>query len=327
MPILKSGPGILATACLMALAQVQPAFAAELFPNRPVRFIVTFAPGALNDLIARTLSPRLTDIWGKQVVVDNRPGGNTIIGTEAGARAPADGHTLLLSAISHAINPAVYAKLPYDPVRDFSTVSLIASSPYIMVIHPSISAKSVQEFVGLARAAPGKFVYGSTGTGGSSHLMGAMLNIMAGTQTTHVPYKGLAPALNDLIGGQIHYTFGSYSTVGPHVKSGRLRALAVTSAKRAASTPELPTIAESGFPGYEAIPWWGIMTPAATPAAVIARINADVLKALQAPDVKERFVTQGLDVAGSSPQEFAAFLNAEIKRWAGVVKQANVKAE
>lgn len=301
--------------------------AAQSFPNRPVRFIVTFPPGALNDLIARTLAPRLTDLWGRQVVVDNRPGGGTLIGTELGARAPADGHTLLLAAISHAINPGVYAKLPYDSVRDFSPVSHIASSPYILVLHPAVAAKSVRDFVALAKGKPGTLSYGTTGTGGSSHLMGVMLNMMAGIDTIHVPYKGLAPALTDLISGQIHYSFGSWSTVGPHIKSGRLRGIAVTSTKRVPTTPDLPSIAEAGYPHYEAIPWWGILVPAATPRPIVARINVDVVKALQAPDVRERFVAQGLEIVGSTPDQFGALLNSEMRRWAAVVRQAGIKPE
>jgi len=301
--------------------------AAEAFPSRPVRFIVTFPPGALNDLIARTLSPRLGEIWGQQVVVDNRPGAGTLIGTEMAARAPADGHTLLLTAISHAINPSVYPKLPYDSVRDFAPISLIASSPYIMILHPSVNAKTVKEFVALAKAKPGQLAYGSTGTGGSSHLMGVMLDMMAGIQTVHVPYKGLAPALNDMIGGQIQFGFGSYSTVAQHVKTGRLRAIAVTSAKRAATTPDLPTIAESGFPDYDAVPWWGIMVPAGTPKPLVNRINKDVLQALQSKEVRERFEVQGIEAVGSTPDGFGKFLVAEIARWAKVVKQAGVKPE
>jgi len=301
--------------------------AADQFPNRPIRFIVTFPPGALNDLIARTLQPRLSEIWGQQVVVDNRPGGGTLIGTEMAARAPADGHTLLLTAISHAINPSVYPKLPYDSVRDFAPVSLIASSPYIMILHPSVNAKTVKEFVALAKAKPGQIAYGSTGTGGSSHLMGVMLDMLAGIQTVHVPYKGLAPALNDMIGGQIQFGFGSYSTVGQHAKTGRLRAIAVTSAKRAATTPDLPTIAESGFPGYDAVPWWGIMVPAGTPKALVNRINKDVLQALQTKEVRERFELQGIETAGTTPEGFGKFLASEIARWAKVVKQVGVKPE
>ncbi|MGH8619234.1 MAG: tripartite tricarboxylate transporter substrate binding protein [Burkholderiales bacterium] len=319
----------LALAAALALpgTTLAAAPATDQFPSRPIRFIVTFPPGALNDLIARTLQPRLSEIWGHQVVVDNRPGAGTLIGTEMAARAPADGHTLLLTAISHAINPSVYPKLPYDSVRDFAPVALIASSPYIMILHPSVNAKTVKEFVALAKAKPGQIAYGSTGTGGSSHLMGVMLDMMAGIQTVHVPYKGLAPALNDMIGGQIQFGFGSYSTVGQHIKTGRLRAIAVTSAKRAATTPDLPTIAESGFPGYDAVPWWGLMLPAGTPKPVVNRVNKDALQALQSKEVRERFEVQGIEPAGSTPEAFGKFLVVEIARWAKVVKQAGVKPE
>ena len=316
-------------ALVAACALSGPAWSAASgdFPVRPVRFIVTYPPGALNDLIARTLSPRLAELWGQQVVVDNRPGGGTLIGTELGARAALDGHTLLLVSIAHAINPGVYPKLPYDSVRDFAPVSLIASSPYILIVHPALPARTVREFVALAKARPGQLTYGSTGTGGSSHLMGVMLGIMAGIDTVHVPYKGLAPALTDLIGSQINFGFGSYSTVGQHIKAARLRGIAVTSAKRSPTTPELPTIAEEGYPAYEAIPWWGLLLPAKTPQPLVARINTDVLRALQAPDVKERFNAQGLDVIGSTPAQFATHLNAEIVRWAKVAKVAGIKPD
>ena len=303
-----------------------PAASAD-FPVRPVRFIVTFTPGALNDLIARTLAQPLAGIWGQQVVVDNRPGGGTLIGTDLGARAAPDGHTLLLAAVSHAINPSVYPKLPYDSIRDFAPVSHIAASPYILIVNPAVTAKTVKEFVALAKAKPGQLSYGSTGNGGSSHLMGVLLGMMAGIDTVHVPYKGLAPALTDLMAGQLHYSFGSYSTVGPHLKTGRLRPIAVTSLKRAASTPELPTIAEAGYPGYEAIPWWGVLLPAATPKPLVTRINADIIRALQAPEVKERFDAQGLEIIGSSPEQFAAHLKAEIARWSKVVKAAGVRPD
>lgn len=312
-------------ACALALCAAHAD--AQNFPSRPVRFIVTYPPGALNDLIARTLSPRLADLWKQQVVVDNRPGAGTLIGTELGARAAPDGHTLLLVSIAHAINPGVYPKLPYDSVRDFAPVSLIASSPYILIMHPALPARSVREFVALAKAKPGQLTYGSTGTGGSSHLMGVMLGMMAGIDTMHVPYKGLAPALTDMIGGQINFGFGSYSTVGQHIKAARLRGVAVTSAIRSPATPELPTIAEEGYPAYEAIPWWGLLLPAATPKPLVARINADVLRALQATDVRERFNAQGLDTIGSTPAQFATHLDAEITRWAKVIKVAGIKPE
>jgi tripartite-type tricarboxylate transporter receptor subunit TctC len=310
-----------------SLATSDALAAADTFPARPVRFIITFPPGALNDMIGRVLAPRLSEGWGQQVVVDNRPGGGTIIDTEIGARAPADGHTLLLGAISLAINPSVYPKLPYDTLRDLAPVSLIASSPYILVVHPSLPARSVKEFVALAKAKPGTLSYGSTGIGGSSHLMGEMLKAMAAIDIVHVPYKGLAPALNDLFANQIHFAFGSYSTVGPHLKTGRIRPIAVTSAKRTKTTPELPTIAEQGYPGYEAIPWFGVLVPAATPKPLVARLNRDIMQALKHPEVNERFATQGVETVGSTSEEFASFLKLEVNRWGKIVKQAAIKPE
>jgi tripartite-type tricarboxylate transporter receptor subunit TctC len=318
---------LLAALASFLTSSVHAQSAPDRFPQRPVRFIITFPPGALNDMIGRVLAPRLAESWGQQVVIDNRPGGGTIIGTEIGARAAPDGHTLLLSAIALAINPSVYSKLPYDTLRDLAPVSLVASSPYVLVVHPSLPAKSLKEFVALAKAKPGHLIYGSTGIGGSSHLMGEMLKAMAGIDIVHVPYKGLAPALNDLFASQIHFAFGSFSTVGPHIKTGRIRPIAVTSAKRAKSTPEVPTIAEQGYPGYEAIPWFGVLVPAATPRPLVARLSRDIVHALQHPDVMERFTAQGVETVGSTPNEFAAFLKLEVSRWGKIVRQAGIRPE
>jgi tripartite-type tricarboxylate transporter receptor subunit TctC len=313
--------------CALAGAWPAQAAAPAQFPVRPVRFIVTFAPGALNDYIARAISPRLGEMWGQQVVVDNRAGGGTIIGTEMGARAAPDGHTLLLTAMALATNPSVYPKLPYDPVRDFAPVTLIGASPYIMVVNPTLPVKTIKEFIALAKAKPGTLAWGSTGIGGTSHFMGEMLKSMAGVDLIHVPYKGLAPALNDLFGNQIHFAFSSYSTVAQHLKVGRVRAIAVTSAKRSEMTPELPTIAESGYPGYEAIPWFGLVLPVATPKPLVTRIHDDFVKVLQSPDIRERFKAQGVEVVGSTPEEFGAFLKLEIERWGKIVKAAGIKPE
>ena len=301
--------------------------AQSTFPSRPVRFIITFTPGALNDLIGRTLSPKLGEIWGQQVVVDNRPGGGTIIGTELAARAPADGHTMLLGGFALVVNPFVYPKLPYDTMKDLAPVSMIASSPYVLVISPTLPAKSVKEFVAVAKARPGQLAYGTTGIGGTSHLMGEMLKSMAGIDVIHVPYKGLAPALTDLFANQVHFSFGSWSTVGQHVKTGRLRAIAVTSSKRAQSTPELPTIAEEGYPGYEAIPWFGILLPAGAPKPLVNRMRSDIVKALASSEVRDRFAAQGVETAGTTPEEFATFMKLELNRWGKIVKQAGVKPE
>jgi tripartite-type tricarboxylate transporter receptor subunit TctC len=233
------------------------------------------------------------------------------------------------STISSQVPPtrSGYPKLPYDTLRDLAPVSLIASSPYILVVHPSLPAKSVKEFVALAKAKAGTLSYGSTGIGGSSHLMGEMLKAMAAIDIVHVPYKGLASALNDLFANQIHFAFGSYSTVGPHLKTGRIRPIAVTSAKRTKTTPELPTIAEQGYPGYEAIPWFGVLVPAATPKPLVARLNRNITNALKHPEVNERFATQCVETVGSTPEEFASFLKLEVHRWGKIVKQAGIKPE
>jgi tripartite-type tricarboxylate transporter receptor subunit TctC len=302
---------------LLAVTAAVPARAqsADNFPSRPVRFIVPFAPGAANDLIARALGSKLSEIWSQTVVVDNRPGGNTVIGSDLVARA------------AHVLNPAVIAKLPYDSVRDFSMIALTGQAPFVLVINTSLPAKNVKDLVALAKAKPGVLTYGSTGSGGTSHLMGELLKSMAGIDVIHVPYKGLAPALTDVIGGQIQYSFGSWSTVGPFVKAGKLRALAVTSEKRSAITPDLPSIAESGFKGYDATPWWGIVGPRGMTRQMVNRINADINKAMASAEMKERFGAQGIEIVTGTPEQFAALVKSEIARWAAIVKNAGIKAD
>ncbi|MFN7753854.1 MAG: tripartite tricarboxylate transporter substrate binding protein [Pseudomonadota bacterium] len=303
------------------------AAAAEPFPTRPVRFIVPFAPGAANDLIARAVGSKLAELWNQTVVVDNRPGANTVIGSEIVARAPADGHTLLQTGLAHVVNPSVIRKLPYDSVRDFSALSLTGESPFVLVVGPQVPARSVRELVALARSKPGTLAYGSTGAGGTSHLMGELLKSMAGIDVIHVPYKGLAPALTDVIGGQIQYSFGSWSTVGPFVKAGKLRALAVTSARRSPTTPDLPTIAEEGYKGYEATPWWGIVGPGGITPSLVKRLNSDIRRAMATPEMKERFAAQGIEIVTNTPEEFSALIRSEIARWAGIVKTAGIRAD
>ena len=315
-------------ACLLpaaiAHAQVRPDHSA--YPMRPVRLVVPFTPGALNDFIGRTMATKLTEFWGQQVVVDNRAGGNTVTGTEIVAKAPPDGHTLVGLSIIHAISPSVHPKLPYDLLRDLASISNLCSSPFVLIVHPTVPAKSLKEFIALARARPGALAYGSSGTGGAQHLMGEMLAMMAGIKLLHVPYKGGSPMLTDVIGGQLQFTFLSHATTGQHVKAGRVRALAVTSAKRSPSTADLPPIAEE-FPGYDATPWWSFAAPAATPRPLLARLHRDLLRALQTPDVRERFNAQGLDIIGSPPDEAHAHLREEIARWTKVVKAANIRPD
>ena len=310
----------------VALAQA-PRSGGDDWPARPVRFIVPFAPGAANDLIARAVGSKLADIWGQSVLVDNRPGGGTVIGSDLVARSPADGYTLLQIGLAHAVNPSVIAKLPYDSLRDFTMVAQTGESPFVMVSNVSLPVKNVRELVAMAKAKPGTLAYGSTGSGGTSHLMGELLKSMAGIDVIHVPYKGLSPALTEVIGGQIQYSFGSWSTVGPFVKAGKLRALAVTSAKRSPVTPDLPTIAEEGYKGYDATPWWGIAGPGGIPRPLLVRINTGVRTAMASAEMKERFAIQGIEIATGTPEAFLALVRAEIDRWAKIVRTAGIKAD
>ncbi len=296
------------------------------FPTRPVRLIIPFTPGAINDFIGRAVGTKLTELWGQQVVVDNRAGGNTITGTDIAAKSPPDGHTLVGLSIIHTINPSVHAKMPYDLQRDLTSITVMAASPFVLITHPSVPAKNLKELVALAKAKPGALAYGSSGTGGAQHLMGEMLATMAGVQLLHVPYKGGAPLMTDVMGGQLQFSFMSFSTAGQHIKAGRLRALAVTSAKRSTSTPDLPAIAED-YPGYDAMPWWSLAVPAATPKALVTRIHRDVVRVLQMPDVRERFAAQGVEIIANTPGEANTHLRGEITRWAKVAKAANVRAD
>lgn len=308
-------------------AMAQAPRAGDAWPSRPVRFIVPFAPGAANDLIARALGSKLSEIWNQSVVIDNRPGGNTVIGSDLVARAAPDGYTLLQTGLAHVVNPAVIARLPYDSVRDFSMIGLTGQAPFVLVVNTSLPVKSVKDLVALAKVKAGTLAYGSTGAGGTSHLMGELLKSMAGIDVIHVPYKGLAPALTDVIGGQIQYSFGSWSTVGPFVTAGKLRAIAVTSEKRSAITPDLPSIAESGYKGYDATPWWGIVGPGGMPRPLLSRLNADLNAAMASAEMKERFGRQGIEIVTSTPEAFAALVRSEIARWGKIVKAAGIKAD
>jgi hypothetical protein len=301
--------------------------AVDRYPEKPIRFIVPFPPGALNDYLGRMLAAKFTENWGKQMVVDNRAGGSTIIGTEMAAKSPPDGYTLLLCSVALAVNQTLFPKLPYNTNKDLTFVSMVAATPYLVVVQPSLPVKSLQDLVALAKAKPGTLNYGSTGNGGTSNLMGEMLKTMAKIDIVHIPYKGLAPALTDMMGGQINMAFGGYSTVGELWKSGRLRALAVTSAKRSPYTPELPTIAESGYPGYEATPWWGLAVPAGTPKPVIAKLNSEVHRIMKSPDVAEQMKSRAIEVWISTPEELAQYYQKEVVRWANVVKTSQIKAE
>ncbi len=320
-------PTLVALSCLSSICADAAERGIERYPEKPIRFIVPFPPGALNDYLGRLLATKFTENWGKQMVVDNRAGGSTIIGTEMAAKSPPDGYTLLLCSVALAVNQTLFPKLPYNTDKDLAFVSMIAATPYLVVVQPSLPVKTLQDLVALAKAKPGQLNYGSTGNGGTSNLMGEMLKTMAKIDMVHIPYKGLAPALTDMMGGQINVAFGGYSTVGELWKSGRVRAIAVTSAKRSPYTPDLPTIAESGYPGYEATPWWGLAVAAGTPKPIVAKLNAEVHRIMKSPDVTEQMKSRAIEVWVSTPEELAAYYQKEVLRWASVVKTSHIKAE
>ena len=286
-----------------------------------------FPPGGGADVIGRVLSQKLTEKWGQQVVIDNRAGAGGNIAAELAAAAPPDGHTIFQFNIANTISPSVYKKINFDPVKDFSAVTLLASSPFILVTHPSVKASTVQELVALVKSQPGKFSYSSSGNGGPSHLATEMLKTMTGIQLTHVPYKGVALAMNDLLAGQVQITFTVPGSGLPHIKTGRLRGLAVTTAKRSAVVPDLPTIAESGVPGYDTSTWYAVVVPAGTPGVLISRLHADMTQVLQLPDVRERLMAVGADLVGSTPDYLADFIKTELAKWHRLVKFSEARID
>jgi len=313
-----------ATCCLAVPAST---VIAQPWPAKPVRLIVPFPPGGINDVIARSIGQKLTESWSQQVIVDNRGGAGTVIGTEAVAKSAPDGYTLLLTSAAQAINVTLQSKLPYDSIRDLAPVTYIGWSPFLLVVHPSLPVKSVKDLVALARARPGQIAYSSSGTGTSVHLMGEMLRAGTGIELTHVPYKGIAPALTDLIAGQVQLSFASPLTSAPHVKAGRLRAVAATSPHRARTLQALPTIGESGVPGYSALSWYGIVAPGATAKDLVERMHADIARALNQPDLRDRLTTQGVELVAGGPAQLAEHLKNEIALWGKAVRQANVRAD
>lgn len=319
-------PALVACAGL-ALGTTALAQNAADYPNRSVRFIVPYTPGAINDFVARLTAQKLSDAWGKQVVVDNRPGGGTLIGTDLVAKATPDGHTMLLVPTAFAINVSLYGKLPYDTVRDFATVTQIGTGPYLMVCSPQLPVKSVKDIVALAKAKPGTLSYASTGSGGSAHLMGELLKSAAGIDMQHIPYKGLAPGLTDVMSGQVSCTFGTMVAVNAHVKAGRLRAMALTGNVRSKAAPDVPTIAEAGYPDYHATGWWGVVVPAATPKPIIAKLHADIVRVTKQSDFRDKLEGQGVEIIGNTPAQFAKFINEEIVRWGKAVKLSGAKPD
>jgi tripartite-type tricarboxylate transporter receptor subunit TctC len=303
-----------------------PAYAAAGggYPTRTIRIVDAFPPGGGSDFVVRTLAPKFTETFGQQVIVDNRGGANGIIGNEHVVRSAPDGYTLLIVTGSYAANPSVY-KLPYDPINDITILGQVAATSFLLVVHPSLPAKSVKELIALARAKPGAINFGSTGTGGSTHLVMEYFKLAAQVDLTHIPYKGTGPAVADLVGGQIQVMIAATAPVMPHVKSGRLRALAVTAPKRIAGAPDLPTVLESGVPDYDVTSWYAIVGPRGLPGELVARWNAELQRVVQLPDVRERFAANGMEAVSGPPEAFAAMLKRDVARWAQVVKRAGIK--
>ncbi len=301
---------------------------AQGWPEKPVRFVVGFTPGGPSDILARALGQKLAELWSRQVVIENRPGAGGNIAAELVAKSPPDGSTWLLGNNSIlATNQSLYAKLGYDPVKDFAPVALVAIQPNILVVNPGVPVSSVKELIALAKAKPGALNYASSGSGAAAHLAGELFKAMTGVQMVHIPYKGAQPALTDLIAGQAQLMFATSASVIPYIKAGRLRALAVTTAQRSATVPELPTLSEAGVPGFEAITWHGVVVPAATPGLLVERLNADIVKVLHMRDLRERLESLGAELAIGTPQDFAEYIAREIPKWAKVVKDSGARAE
>ena len=301
---------------------------AQPYPNRPVRFVSPYAPGGGTDILARTLAQKLSEGFGRQFVVENRPGGGGINGTESVAKSAPDGYTIMIGSKGPlTVNPALYAKLPYDTLRDFAPVCLVAIVPAVLVVHPSLPVKSVKELTALVRARHGELTFSSSGNGGSGHLAGELYAAMANSKMIHVPYRGTGPATTALLSGEVMLSFGNLVALMPHVQGGRLRALAVTSAKRISAAAQLPTMAEAGIAGYEFVTWYGVLAPAATPKDIIARLNAELVKAVRQPDLREKLSGEGCEVVGSTTEEFAAFIKTELASSARLVKLANIQPQ
>ena len=296
------------------------------YPSRPIRMIVPFAPGGGLDISTRLIGQKLSEKWGQNVVVDSRPGAATIVGTEIASRAAPDGYTVLMITTTFAINPGLYSKLPYDPGRDFTPVTQLNSQPNVVVVPPSFAGNSVKDLIALAKAKPGELTFASPGAGSAPHLAAEMFQRAAGVSMIHVPYKGIPPAVTDVIGGRVTMLFTTTISAAPHIKAGKLRAVAITSAKRQSGMPDIPTIGET-LPGYRAEAFQGMVVPAGVPQAIVTKLSAEVERIVRLPDVAERFQLDGAEPVGSTPKEFAAFLKAEMQKWSKVVKDAGVKPE
>ena len=312
---------------LLLLFGLPPAAAAD-YPSRPIRYIVPFAPGGPTDIMSRAIAEKVAGTWGQPVVVDNRGGAGGGLGAEAVAKAAPDGYTVMIGHVgTHAINVSLYKKVNYDPVKDFQPVSLLATLPLALVVNAAFPPRSVKDIIVLAKTKPGTINFASAGNGGPTHLAGEMFKSLAAIDIVHVPYKGNAAALTELVGGQVQMMFSNLLTAGPHVRTGRLRALAVSTGKRSPQAPELPTMAEAGVPGYDVTPWYGILGPAGLPRPIVMKWNTEVVRILGLPEMKERFVAQGVDLAPSSPEAFGDLIRAEIPKWRKVVRDSGARVD
>jgi len=314
--------------CFFAFAPVPVAAqAASGYPEKSIRFIVPFPPGAANDTLARAVGQKLSERWQRPVIIDNRGGAGGVLGTAIAAKAAPDGYTIVLVPATHAINVSLYSKPPFDAVKDFAPISLIATGAYMLVANPSLQAKSVKELISLAKSRPGQLTYGSAGTGNATHLVGELMGSMAGIKMTHVPYKGVGPALAEVMGGQVNMMFGSISATNPQAKAGKVLALAVTGIKRSSAAPNVPTLDESGLKGFDAVGWWGVLAPAKTPPVIVRRINAEIETITQNPEMRQWLQNQGFEPAGGSPEQFARFIRDEIVKWGALVKASGAKLD
>ena len=304
-----------------------PATAADVYPSKTIRLVEPFAPGGGSDIVARLLSPKMTEALGQTVVVDNRAGASANLGAAVVAKAAPDGYTLLLANANYTINPSLFKSLPFDPVREFAPVALLANVTNVLAIHPSIPAKSVKELISFAKAHPGQLNFASPGNGTSSHLAGELFRQVAKIEVVHIPYKGATPAITDLIAGQVSFTMASVLSVLPYAKQGRLRMLAVTTAKRSGALPDIPTISEAGLPGFEVSNWYGILATGGTPRPAVDRLNSELARIARVPDLAEKLAAQGADPATGTPEEFERFIQAELKKWSAVVRSAGINPE
>jgi tripartite-type tricarboxylate transporter receptor subunit TctC len=318
----RSAAGILLMSAVAGLAAAQASY-----PSKPIRMIVPFPPGGGVSSVARVVGPKLTESWGQQVVIDNRPGGNTIIGSEALVKSAPDGYTLILVSSAHVINHYLLPNIPYHAVKDFAPVATTSSGPYVLVAHPSLPANTLQDFIALAKARPGQLNYSSSGTGGVQHLAGELFNIMAGVKVQHIPYKGAGPAVIELLGGQVHFSFQPPGNVMEHIRNGKLKAIAAPGETRLRALPQLPTFAESGLPGFEVKSWIGLLAPAATPKMIVNKLSTEIAAILKMPDTRDKLLKQEHEPMIMNPEQFAAFIRAEMARVERVIKSANIKIE